>query len=216
MGLAMSTAIKGRSGWSTREKCGCEVVRLVRLFIDTHIMTGLWMAARRIATASQQHWPSMINQIIKYDPRCPTLLQSMHTCRTAMAHLTSSHVCTTAPTIQLALRAYSTHAIPSGYTPLVLYKARWIKPLRMLVRAKVFQLVAVAAVAVPMTTVFTNGTVTTLDVCIAAALVGGCAVAGTVRVFLSPSMCFICGSSMQRCCTAAPPMSTCSILYGIR
>lgn len=89
------------------------------------------------------------------------------------------------PTLaELALRTYSTtpqRTMPTGYAPLVLYKARWIKPLRLLVRAKVFQLVAVAAVAVPMTTLFTNGTVTNFDVFIAAALVGGCAVAGTVR-----------------------------------
>lgn len=84
---------------------------------------------------------------------------------------------------ELAMRAYSTHnrTIPSGYTPLVLYKARWIKPLRLLVRAKVFQLVGVAAAAVPITTFFTNGSVTYFDMCIAVALVGGCAVAGTVR-----------------------------------
>lgn len=144
-------------------------------------MTSLWMVARRIAT-SQRHW--LINA---YNPRCfpkPSLhFQAMHTNigRIAM-HQCITHTRKTLTIGELALHCYSTRAIPTGYTPLVLYKARWIKPLRLLVRAKVFQLVAVAAVAFPMTTMFTEGTVTNLDVLIAVALVGGCAVAGTVRL----------------------------------
>ncbi len=77
-------------------------------------------------------------------------------------------------------RYFTTEISHPQYQKHVLYKAKWIKPFRILVRAKIFQLGAVAALAVPINTMCTQGSVTATDLMIAAALVGGCAVAGTV------------------------------------
>jgi hypothetical protein len=58
-------------------------------------------------------------------------------------------------------------------------------PFRLLVRAKVFQLVGVAAAAIPITTIFTEGGVSGLQLFVAGALVIGCGAASSALWYYS-------------------------------
>jgi hypothetical protein len=67
----------------------------------------------------------------------------------------------------------------------VLYRGRGIRTFRLLVRAKVFQLSGIAALAIPLNTVFTGGSISPLHATIAASLVLGSGVASAALWYYS-------------------------------
>eukprot|EP00884_Botryococcus_braunii_P006389 jgi/Botrbrau1/15751/Bobra.4_1s0117.2 len=67
----------------------------------------------------------------------------------------------------------------------VLYKGRWIIPIQVVVRLKVFQLAGVAGLAVPMATFLTEGTVEPFQLLLAGSVVFGCGMAAVTLWYFS-------------------------------
>lgn len=73
----------------------------------------------------------------------------------------------------------------SSPSAVVLYRGRGIKVFRLLVRFKIFQLTAVAALAVPITTLFNSGELGTVQSVVAAALLIGSGAASSALWYYS-------------------------------
>ncbi|GMH39576.1 hypothetical protein BSKO_07474 [Bryopsis sp. KO-2023] len=74
---------------------------------------------------------------------------------------------------------------PEGENRLVIYKGRWMVPLYVLVRLKVFQLVAFGSLAIPLNTFFVQGSVEPMIWGITLAIVFGAGTASTALWFYS-------------------------------
>lgn len=80
-------------------------------------------------------------------------------------------------------RDSGSHAVDAG--KIVLYKGRYMRMFRMLVRFKIFQLVGIAALAVPINTFLAEGSVSAIQMVMATSLIIGCGVASTTLWWFS-------------------------------
>lgn len=70
-------------------------------------------------------------------------------------------------------------------TKVVLYKGRYMQLFRMLVRFKIFQLVGIAALAVPINTFLVEGSISSIQMVMATSLITGCGFASTTLWWFS-------------------------------
>lgn len=78
----------------------------------------------------------------------------------------------------------SSNAVPDS-TKIVLYKGRYMQTFRLLVRFKVFQLVGIAALAIPINTFLMEGSVSGIQMVMASSLILGCGFASTTLWWFS-------------------------------
>ncbi|KAL0051647.1 hypothetical protein WJX82_011174 [Trebouxia sp. C0006] len=78
-----------------------------------------------------------------------------------------------------------TPSLLSNDTKVVLYKGRYMQTFRLLVRFKIFQLVGIAALAIPINTFLMEGSVSGIQMVMASSLILGCGFASTTLWWFS-------------------------------